>query len=61
MCPDESPSQETHVIDLTSFMDGRGSEVLNMFDRIMNSEDGLQGILKLITSSLTGMKDDQNS
>ncbi|XP_022614397.1 uncharacterized protein LOC111231542 isoform X1 [Seriola dumerili] len=50
-CPDEFPSQETETIDLTDFMNDMGSEIVNLFDKIMSSGDGLETLIKLISSS----------
>ncbi|XP_074486370.1 uncharacterized protein LOC141764761 [Sebastes fasciatus] len=56
-CPDESPSQETEVIDLTKFMNDPSSEFNSFFDSIMNTEGGLQKLIKMLSSSIAGLKE----
>ncbi|XP_040891416.1 uncharacterized protein LOC121180250 [Toxotes jaculatrix] len=57
LCPDESSTQDTETVDLTSVMtDINMDEVFNIFDKIMNSQSGMKTLLKLITSDITGFK-----
>ncbi|KAF1395145.1 hypothetical protein PFLUV_G00008510 [Perca fluviatilis] len=56
-CPDESQSQETEVIDLTNLMNDLGSDVFSHFDRIVNSEGGMQALFKMISNGLAGLKE----
>ncbi|XP_071359819.1 uncharacterized protein [Trachinotus anak] len=50
-CPDESPSEDTETIDLTNVFNNMGSEVAYLFDKLMSSADGLNKLVKLISSS----------
>ncbi|XP_035516507.1 uncharacterized protein LOC118327309 [Morone saxatilis] len=57
-CPDESPSQETETTDLTNVMNERGSDIVNLFERIVNSPDRMNAMFTRISSSLSGLKED---
>ncbi|XP_037620644.1 uncharacterized protein LOC119485262 [Sebastes umbrosus] len=56
-CPDESPSQETEVIDMTKFMNDYSSEFHSFFDNIMNTKGGLQKLIKMLSSGIAGLKE----
>ncbi|XP_040001070.1 uncharacterized protein LOC120799781 [Xiphias gladius] len=55
-CPDESPSQETETIDVTSLMNDMGSDVLNLFSKITGRDGGLNMLIKLLSSDIAGLK-----
>ncbi|XP_045904002.1 uncharacterized protein LOC123970153 [Micropterus dolomieu] len=56
-CPDGSSSQETTTIDLTSFSDDTASKVINLFDKMINSEGGLKRLTEMISSAIGGLKE----
>ncbi|XP_034739172.1 uncharacterized protein LOC117951528 [Etheostoma cragini] len=56
-CPDESHSQETEAVDLTNLINGLGTDVFSLFDRIINSQGGMQPLFKMIFNGLAGLKE----
>ncbi|AWP05717.1 Hypothetical protein SMAX5B_007501 [Scophthalmus maximus] len=56
LCPDESPSQESQTIDLTSIKNDRESEVVNLLHNILNREGGLSTLIKLFSDNVAALK-----
>ncbi|XP_051241617.1 uncharacterized protein LOC127355148 [Dicentrarchus labrax] len=57
-CPDESPSQETEATDLTNVMNEMGSDTFSLLERLFNSTDAVNAIFRMISSSVSGLKED---
>ena len=56
-CPDESNLQETETTDLTTDISSMNAEDVKLFDRFLSSSDGIQLLIKIITTGLTGLKE----
>lgn len=56
-CLDDSPSQETGTIDLTNIVKDMDSEVFSLINRLISSEGGIQTLLEMISSSISGLKE----
>lgn len=57
LCQEESLSQDTQNRDLSAVMNEMGPDLLSVFESLVNKEDGVNSLMKLIYHSLVGEKE----
>lgn len=56
LCPEQSLSQDTEIMDLTGVMEKLGSEYFSLFDSFFNSERGMMELMKALSIGNVGQK-----